>query len=290
MAVIEIQAKTILASFKQPDEFFGLKYNMNLYRGCQHQCIYCDSRSQCYGIENFHDILVKTNAIDLLKDELPRKRVKGTVGTGSMHDPYMPIEKHYRLTRQALELLSRFGFGVHVVTKSSLVLRDVDVLAEIKKVHCVVSISIATTDDGLGRKIEPGASLISERFRAIAEMAERGLTAGVCLMPVLPFIEDSEENIEAVVRQAADCGASYIVPWFGMSLRDRQRAYYYDQLDRLFPGMRQKYERAFGERYSAPACNANRLKAVFDAACDRYGLKIGAPIYRGPQEQQLSLF
>jgi len=290
MAVIEILAKTILASFKQPDPLFGLKYNMNLYRGCQHQCIYCDSRSLCYGIENFHDILVKVNALELLRRELPRKRVKGVIGTGSMNDPYMPIEKHYRLTGQALELIARHGFGVHIITKSALVLRDLDLLAEIKKMHCTVSLSISTTDDELGRKLEPGASLISERFAAIHALAERGIQAGVCMMPVLPFIEDSEENITAVVRRAAECGASYVVPWFGMSLRDRQRAYYYEQLDRLFPGLHARYERAFGERYEAPARSAGRLSALFHNLCHEHGLATAAPAAKPQAGEQLSLF
>lgn len=289
MAVIEIQAKTILASFKQPDPVFGLKYNMNLYRGCQHQCIYCDSRSLCYGIENFHDILVKVNALELLQRELPRKRVKGVIGTGSMNDPYMPIEKHYRLTGQALELIARHGFGVNVITKSALVLRDIDLLVEIKKMHCTVCVSISTADDELGRKIEPGASLVSERFAAIQALAERGIQAGVCMMPVLPFIEDNEENIAAIVRRAAESGASFITPWFGMSLRDRQRAYYYDQLDRLFPGLRERYERAFGERYEAPARNAKRLSALFYQLCQEHGLGTAVPV-KQPAGTQLSLF
>lgn len=290
MSVVEIQAKTILASFKQPDPVFGLKYNMNLYRGCQHQCIYCDSRSACYGIENFHDIQVKSNALDLLRSELPRKRVKGVVGTGSMHDPYMPIEKQYQLTRQALELLVRFGFGVHLNTKSSLVLRDVDVLLELSKKHCSVCLSISTTDDELGRKIEPGASLVSERFAAIRALSAQGIQAGVCMMPVLPFIEDTVENISAVVERAADSGARFIVPWFGMSLRDRQREYYYAQLDRLFPGLRQRYERAYGERYAAPARNASRLSAVFYEACQRFGLGTAVPQATEQQVRQGTLF
>ena len=139
MAIIEIQAKTMLASITHPDPIFGMRYNMNLYRGCQHQCIYCDSRSECYQIENFnHDVLVKVNAIELLEKELPRKRVKGVIGTGSMNDPYMPLEKRYNLTGRALQLIGRHAFGVHVITKSDLVLRDLDVLSEIQRVHALV--------------------------------------------------------------------------------------------------------------------------------------------------------
>jgi len=277
MAIIEIKAKTLLATIRQPDEIFGLKYNMNLYRGCQHQCIYCDSRSQCYGIENFNDILVKANGLEVLEKELAHKRVKGTIGTGSMHDPYMPVEKHYNLTGRALERIAHHGFGVHIITKSDLILRDADILCAIKPVHATVCFSISTTDDEFSRKIEPGAPPVSARFRAMNALAARGISVGVTLMPVLPFLEDTPENITAVVETAAANGASFIIPWFGMSMRDRQREYYYAQLDRLFPGVRQKYERAFGERYGCPARNASRLAALFRSLCLRHELSTRVP-------------
>ena len=296
MAIIEIQAKTILSHNKETDPTFGIKYNMNLYRGCQHQCIYCDSRSQCYEIENFnHDVLVKVNAIELLRQELPRKRVKGVIGTGSMNDPYMPLEQHYRLTRRALEVIAELGFGVHVITKSALALRDIDLLDVIRRVQTLVTFSISTTDDSLGRKIEPGASLPSERFAALQTLTERGICAGIAMMPVLPFLEDSEENITAVARRAAECGACYILPWFGLSMRDRQRAYFYQQLDRLFPGLRGRYEKLYGEKYSCASPNANRLAASFYALCQQLGVANQVPLYqpsRGPgrpEARQLSL-
>jgi DNA repair photolyase len=157
----------MLSHVKQPDTWFGLKYNMNLYRGCQHQCIYCDSRSECYQIENFSDILYKENAIELLENELARKRVKGTIGTGSMNDPYMPVEKKLKLTRRALELIARFRFPVHIITKSDLVLRDLDLLQRINEVYTAVSFTITTADDQLAKKLEPGASPPSARFRAM---------------------------------------------------------------------------------------------------------------------------
>lgn len=270
----------MLASVRQPDEIFGLKYNMNLYRGCQHQCIYCDSRSQCYGIENFEDIQVKINALDLLEKELSRKRVKGTIGLGSMHDPYMPVEKLYQLTGQALQLIARYGFGVHVITKSDLVLRDIDLLVEINRVHAAVCLSISTVDEGLARKVEPGAPLPSARLRAIQVLSERGIPAGVCMMPILPFLEDTPENISAIVDDAADHGARFIIPWFGMSLRDRQRDYYYRQLDRLFPGLRQKYQRAFGEQYGCAARNSKKLAELFYDRCAQRGLDTRVPADR----------
>ena len=234
----EITAKVLLNSVKQPDDWFGLKYNMNLYRGCQHQCIYCDSRSECYQIENFSDVMVKVNAIDLLRDELPRKRVKGTIGTGSMNDPYMPLEAKRNLTSQALQVIAENHFPVHIVTKSDLVLKDLDSLLEISRVYAAVSFTITTADDKLGKILEPGAPLVSKRFAAMKILAELGILTGVTLMPVLPFIEDNVENIRQIVTRAHEAGASYIIPSFGMSLRDRQRDYYYDKLDQLFPGLR----------------------------------------------------
>ncbi len=275
----EVTAKTLLSSSKQPDPWFGIKYTMNLYRGCQHQCIYCDSRSECYQIENFADVIVKVNAIDLLKKELPRKRVKGTIGTGSMSDPYLPLEVTRRLTAQALEVIAERQFPVHVLTKSDLVLRDLDTLHTISHVYAAISFTLTTTDDELGKKVEPGAPVVSRRFTAMAQLANAGLLTGVLLMPVLPFIEDSPENIRAIVARAKDSGASYILASFGMTLRDRQRAYYYTQLDRLFPGLRQQYERQYGDRYSASARGARRLEQIFKEACERQGIATRMPFY-----------
>lgn len=292
MAVIEIQAKAMLTTIYEPDGLFGLNYNMNLYRGCQHQCIYCDSRSQCYGIDNFNsDILVKVNAPELLDQELPRKRAKGVIGTGSMNDPYMPVEKHLQLTRQALERIAWHGFGVHVNTKSDLVLRDVDLLLKINKVHASVCLSITTVDDDLAAKVEPGAPSSTARFAAIRALAQAGIPAGVCLMPVLPFLEDTPENITALVERSAESGASFILPWFGMSLRDRQRAYYYEHIDRLFPGLRGQYERAYGDRYSCPARHGDQLAKILYRLCKKYKLTTHVPPYQ-PKEapRQLTLF
>jgi len=275
----EVTAKTLLSSSKQPDPWFGIKYTMNLYRGCQHQCIYCDSRSECYQIENFADVIVKANAIDLLKQELPRKRVKGTIGTGSMSDPYLPLEAARRLTAQALEVIAEHQFPIHALTKSDLVLRDIETLRVISRVYAAISFTITTADDELGKQVEPGAPLVSRRFAAMAQLAEAGLLTGVLLMPVLPFIEDNPANITAIVTRAKDCGATYIVASFGMTLRDRQRAHYYAQLDRLFPGLRPQYERQYGTKYSAAARNARQLEQIFREACERHGIATRMPFY-----------
>jgi DNA repair photolyase len=260
----EIRAKTLLASVKE-DPLFGLKYNLNLYRGCEHQCIYCDSRSECYGIENFKDVLVKVNALDLLEKELRSKRVKGPIGTGSMNDPYAPVELRYNLTGQALTIIARYGFPVHIVTKSDLILKDLETLVQINRVHAAVCFTITTPDDTLAKKLEPGAPPSSARLKAMQLLAGRGIPVGVSLMPVLP--------------------------WFGMSLRDRQREYFYTQLDRLFPGMRQCYERCFGNRYECPTDNARQLYMLMGSLCARLDLSNHTPRYQPEAPvRQMTLF
>ena len=275
----EIIAKTLLSSVKQPETWFGLRYNMNLYRGCQHGCIYCDTRSECYGIDDLTDVAVKANALELLQDELPRKRIKGTIGFGSMNDCYQPLEATVQMTRRALEIIARHGFPVHILTKSDLVRRDLDLLQQINPVYAAVSFTVTTADDELAQKVEPGAPLPSRRYVAMAEFAAAGIRSGVVMMPILPFVEDTEENVQAIVQRTAEAGGSYVVAAFGMTLRDRQREYYYAQLDRLFPGMRQQYERRFGERYFCPADGAKRLEAVFREVCARYGIATRMPVY-----------
>jgi DNA repair photolyase len=286
----EIQTKTLLATVNGEDDLFGLKYNLNLYRGCEHQCIYCDSRSECYQIENFQDVLVKINAIELLEHELAHKRVRGTIGFGSMSDPYTRAERHYHLTGQALAVIQRYSFPVHLNTKSDLIVKDADVLAEINRVHASVCFSITTTDDDLARKVEPGAPPPSARFLAMAALAERGLPVGVSMMPILPFIEDNPENISAIVEQTARHGGSFILPWFGMSMRDRQRAYYYAALDRLFPGLQARYENRFGERYGCSALNAPALERHFRALCAVHGIATTVKRYKPVTVEQLPLW
>lgn len=292
MSVIkEIQAKTLLATVKQPDDWFGLKYNMNLYRGCMHRCIYCDSRSECYQIEDFDgEVLVKANAIELLRDELSRKRVKGVIGLGSMNDPFMPIEAEINLAGRALAVIAEFGFPVHIVTKSALVLKELETLRRIAQTYAAVSFTITTADDALAAKLEPGASRPSARFAAMKTLAENGIHTGVTLMPVLPFIEDNEANLGAIIGQAAENGATYLLPWIGMSLRDRQRAYFYAQLDRLFPGLRRQYEQTYGDRYTCAAPNAPALYRFVEAQCAQRGLALRMPPYAPPATQQLPLF
>jgi DNA repair photolyase len=277
----EIQAKTLLSTTRNPAAWFGVRYVLNIYRGCEHRCIYCDSRSDCYRIEDFNDVLVKVNALELLRRELRSKRLKGTVGTGAMSDPYTPAERTYNLTGRALEIIAELGYAVHITTKSDLVLRDLETLRTINRTWASVFLTVTTADDDLARKLEPGAPSPARRFAAMKALAEAGICTGTALMPVLPFIEDQEANIAAIVERTCEAGGRYIVPWFGMSLRDRQRAYYYEQLDRLFPGLSEQYRRCYGERYSCPAPNARALQRAFEALCARYG--IAATMAQGPQ-------
>ncbi len=286
MMVREITAKVLLSSARQPDPWFGIKYTMNLYRGCQHGCIYCDTRSECYGIDDLSDVAVKANAIELLRKELPRKRVKGTVGTGSMNDPYMPLEAELQMTRQALEVIAAQRFPVHIITKSDLVLRDLDLLRQIQQVYAAVSFTLTTVDDTLASQVEPGAPFPSRRLAAMAALAKEGILTGVTMMPILPFLQDSEENIRAIVLRAHEAGAAYILPAFGMTLRDRQRDHYYAQLDRSFPGLRKKYEVRFGSRYSCAANNAHHLEQFSGTLCERLGILTRIPSYAPPAPAQ----
>jgi DNA repair photolyase len=291
VAVKEIRAKVLLSHCKNPDAWFGVKYNMNLYRGCEHHCIYCDSRSECYQIEDFDgELLVKVNAIELLREELARKRVKGTVGTGAMQDPYTPSEANLNMTGQALEVIAQFRYPVHIITKSDLILRDLDRLVEINQVHASVCFTITTADDELGKKVEPYAPSVSRRFRAAKILAEHGIQVGITMMPILPFIEDTEQNIEEIVRRAYECGVAYVVPWFGMSLRTGQREYYYEKLDRIFPGLRAKYQARYGDRYQCSCPNAERLAEVFHKARERYGIGTTARLFRPQRATQMPLF
>ncbi len=273
----EIQAKTILNTVSGKDDWFGLKYNINLYRGCQHQCIYCDSRSACYEIENFADILVKVNAIDLLEDALPRKRVRGTIGLGSMNDPYMPVERKYNLTGRALQVIARNKFPVHIVTKSDLVLKDLETLRQVNQVYAAISFTITTSDDDLAARLEPAAPHPSQRYAAMRTLADNGILTGITMMPILPFIEDTEENIAKIVELAHENGASYILPWFGMSLRTGSREYYYARLEERFPGLKQRYIRQYGERYICNAPNWRKLEEVFQEQCKRYDIAASMP-------------
>ena len=262
-----IETKTILSKLRTADRWFGIAYNMNLYRGCQHGCIYCDTRSDCYGIGDIAQIAVKRNALELLPAELrARRKKRATIGTGSMNDPYMPVERELRLTRRALGMIADERFPVHVITKSSLAERDADILQEISATYAAVSFTVTCADDALSVRTEPGAPASSERFRAMAALAAKGIYTGVTMMPLLPLINDTRENVEAIVRRAKDAGASYILPMFGVTLRSGSREHFHAALERGFPGLKARYEACFGNRYECFGPNCRALDDTFRTA------------------------
>ncbi len=290
IVIKKIQAKSILSPLRSKGfDPFGLSYNLNIYRGCQHQCIYCDSRSHCYQIENFADILIKENAIKLLKEELSTKRKKQTIGTGSMNDPYMPIEKEIGLTRQALELIYRYQFPVHVMTKSNMVVRDLDVLRNISKVYAAVSFTITTNDDKLAKIIEPGAPLPSQRFEAMKILSAAGIYTGIIISPILPWITDSTENITELLQHAHQVGAKYALAWPGLTQRRGQREWFYDKLDKYFPGLKEKYIDRFGNTYECDSPNAEDLNKAYYQVCSKLRLATQMKFYE-PVDPQISLF
>lgn len=269
-----VSAKTIVTRNKG-DAWFGTDYNMNIYKGCCHGCIYCDSRSQCYHIEEFDRVRAKENALQIIRDDLRRKVKKGVIGTGAMSDPYNPFEEELCLTRHALELVNAFEFGIAIATKSSLIVRDIDVLNEIREHSPVLcKMTVTTADDELAARIEPGAPVSSKRFEAMAALGEAGIFTGVLLMPVLPFIEDNDENILEIIHRAAECGCRFIYPAFGMTLRQNQRDYYYEKLEQIFPGenMVGKYRKRYGEYYECRAPESARLFKLFAKECEEHGI------------------
>ena len=268
-----IKTKTILSKVSYGGQWFGIDYNMNLYRGCPHGCIYCDSRSECYGIEEYERPRGKEDALVILEHELQKKRNKGVIGLGSMSDTYNPLEKQYEQTRGALKLLLKYGFGAAIDTKSDLILRDIDLLKEIsQRNNAIIKITVTTPHDELSKIIEPHVCVSSKRLAAIKELSGNGIFTGILMMPVLPFITDREEDIRLLVRKAAEHGARFIYTYMSMTLRDRQRDYYYRKLDESFPGLKEKYQRYYGNRYDCVVPDHERLWKAFMEECDRYGI------------------
>ena len=293
-----IPAKTIVTKTKD-SQWFGIDYNMNIYRGCCHGCIYCDSRSDCNHIKDFDQVKAKENALMLIRNDLRRKVKKGVVGTGSMSDPYNPFEKNLNLTRHSLELIDAFGFGIAIATKSTLILRDTDILESIKEHSPILcKITITTADDKLAEKIEPGAASSSLRFSAVSDLSSKGFFTGILLMPVLPFLEDNEENILKIIKAAHEARARFIYPAFGMTLRDIQREWYFKNLEALFPGqhLAVQYAKTYGNQYECKSPNAKKLWNLFTKECQKYNIlyqmtDIIHAYKRGyASPQQLSLF
>lgn len=251
------------------------KNGMNIYRGCSHGCIYCDSRSACYQMKHdFEDIQVKQNAPQLLEDALRRKRKKCMIGTGAMCDPYMHCEEKLGLTRQCLEIIDRYGFGLAIQTKSSRILRDLDLLKSInQKSKCVVQMTLTTYDENLCRILEPNVSTTRERFEILEIMRDNGIPTVVWLSPILPFINDTEENLRGILKYCFDAGVKCIICFgIGTTMRDGSREYFYAALDRYFPGIKQKYIKRYGLSYECTSDNNDRLMEIFHSECKAHGV------------------
>ncbi len=248
---------------------------MNLYRGCSHGCIYCDSRSKCYHMEHdFEDIEVKENAIDLLEYALAHKRKKCMIGTGSMTDPYIPLEMEIRNVRKALNLIYEHGFGFTIITKSDRILRDLDILQKInEKTKCVVQMTLTTYDENLCRKIEPNVSTTKERFEVLNKLHDAGIPTVVWLTPILPFINDTEDNISGILDMCIEAKVYGIICFgMGLTLREGNREYFYERLDRLFPGLKEKYIRKYGNQYTIGSPNNDYLMKIFYQKCSKNGI------------------
>lgn len=248
---------------------------MNLYRGCTHGCIYCDARSKCYGFTHaFEDIEVKQNAPILLENALRSKKKKCMIGTGAMCDPYMHCEEKLRLTRKCLEIIDAYGYGLAIQTKSSNILRDLDLLKSInEKAKCVVQMTLTTYDEKLCRTLEPNVSTTRERVEALKVFRENGIPTVVWLSPILPFINDTKENLEGILKYCIEANVYGIICFgMGVTLREGNREYFYRKLDQHFPGMSEKYHKKYGYAYDIPSENQRELMKIFRETCQKHGI------------------
>lgn len=256
--------------FVEAKGILSAQNGMNLYRGCTHGCIYCDSRSKCYQFtHDFEDIEVKQNAPELLEKALRSKRKKCMIGTGAMCDPYMHCEETLQLTRRCLEIIDRYGFGVAVQTKSDRILRDLPLLKSInEKAKCVVQMTLTTFDEELCRILEPNVCTTGERVKALQIFHDNGIPTVVWLSPILPFINDTRENVEGILNYCIQTGVRGIICFgMGMTLREGDREYFYAALDRHFPGMKERYHRRYGYAYEVPSDRNRQLMKLFYEKC-----------------------
>ena len=292
-----IPAKHILLRSKST-AWFGTDHTVNLYRGCCHGCLYCDSRSDCYRNPDFDRVTAKSDALRILRDELARKVRPAFIAMGAMSDPYNPFEEELLLTRHALELIDAYDCGVSVDTKSDLIVRDIDLYQSIQAHSPVIcKLTVTTVDEDLAAKVEPRAPSPARRLAAIRSLAQAGVFCGVLLMPVLPFLEDRPEQVLSVVDRSADAGAKFIYSGFGVTMRQGQREYFLRELDRAFPGehLSRRYLARYGDRYRCPSPRARELWEVFTARCRERGLLYQMPhivsaATRGYGDRQLTFF
>lgn len=254
------------------------KNGMNIYRGCSHGCIYCDSRSSCYNMKHdFCDIEIKRNAPQMLEATLKRKRKKCMVSTGAMSDPYIHVEEELLYTRKCLEIIDKYGFGLSILTKSNRILRDLDLLKSINKnSKCVVQMTLTTSDENLCSTIEPNVSTTKERFETLKIMNENGIPTVVWLSPFLPFINDNEENFQRLLDYCIEAKVYGIMCFgIGLTLREGNREYFYEKLDECFPYMKQKYIKTFGNSYECKSDNHSKLMKILYYECKKHSILVG---------------
>lgn len=258
--------------FTQVKGILSSKNGMNLFRGCTNGCIYCDSRSKCYHMDHkFEDVEIKENAIQLLNDCLKRKRKKCMIGLGSMTDPYISAELKLQYTKQAIEVINNYGFGLTLITKSSNVIRDLDLLKEINdKTKCVIQMTLTTYDEGLCKIVEPNVSTTRERFKTLLALRDAGIPTIVWLTPILPYINDTEENLMGILNYCKEAKVKGIICFgMGLTLREGNREYFYSALEKSFPGLKSRYIKEFGDNYIVGSKNNNKLMKIFHEFCEK---------------------
>ena len=261
--------------FTEAKGILSAQNGMNLYRGCTHGCIYCDSRSSCYQMNHdFEDIEVKQNAPELLEMSLKSKRKKCMIGTGSMCDPYMHCEKSLGLTRKCIELIDEYGFGLAIQTKSDLILRDMDLLERIhKKTKCVVQMTLTTVDEDICSIIEPNVCGTHRRYEVLKTCQSKGIPTVVWIDPILPWINDNKENIRGILDYCVDAGVKGIICFsMGLTLREGNREYFYSKLDRFYPGLREKYQHRYGTSYEVISEHNRELVGMVTGTCKKIGI------------------
>lgn len=284
-----IEPKSVLSKWREKKNEWGIAYELSLYGGCSYGCMYCEVPGRLHAGDR-SVISVPHRAVELLQEALDEKRTKGTIGIGLTTEPYMPLEKEMELTRQALAVIADRGFPVHVLTKSDLVCRDVDVLKKVSRTYAAVTFSMTTVDDALARLVEPDLPLPSVRLQAMKHLADQGIYTGVALRPVLPFVNDAIEDVLAVVEQAAEMGASYVLPFFGLTLSPRYRPYFLERIAAIFPKMPQRYQVYFEDRQECMSPNAYYLNEYFQSKIMELGLTSKIKRYHPKENGQLSLF
>jgi len=292
-----IKTRTIMTKADNGDKWFGIDYHMNLYKGCNLGCIYCNVRSDTYHIDNFDQVSTKEDALDILEKELSSKTKKGVVSFGSLSDPYNGAEEKMQLTRKALKLVHKYGFGVSIDTKSDLVLRDLDILKEIAADNnVIIKVSITTTDLELQKILEPNVISTNKRFEVVKTLRENNIYCGVLIHPVLPFLTDNEENILSLIQKAGKAKANFIYTKMGMTLQTNQREYFYEKIEKHYIGISSDYDSVFGKRYHCNTLQYRRLMELFLKEASKYQMFTDMEdIIKGykkdlPTNEQISLF